>query len=114
MAQDWAKAFYSSTAWLQCRASFISVREGIDGGICQDCQDMPGEIAHHWPAPLTAQNIGDPEVALNHANLRWVCKSCHDLYPGHGVAKALTPLVQFDDNGDVIPPPMRGRGEASL
>ena len=104
MAQDWAKPFYSSGAWLQCRASFISGRESMDGGVCQDCGDKPGEIAHHWPVPLTPENIRDPSVALNHRNLRWVCKNCHDLYPGHGVAKALPLLVEFDDNGDVIPP----------
>lgn len=112
MAQVWARRFYSSGAWLKCRDSFIRGRRAIDGGLCQDCQEQLGEIAHHWPVPLTAQNVGDPQVALNHRNLRWVCKACHDLYPGHGVAKPLTMLVMFDANGDVIPPSesLAGRG----
>lgn len=104
MAKEWARRFYSSSAWLKCRDSFISGRRAVDGGLCQDCHERLGEIAHHWPVPLTAQNISRPEVSLNHQNLRWVCKACHDLYPGHGVAKPLTALVTFDANGDVVPP----------
>lgn len=103
MAQEWAKAFYSSKRWLDCREALKQERIGIDGGLCQDCKDRLGEIAHHWPVPLTAQNIQDETISLNHDNLRWVCSTCHDVYPGHGVAKPLTPLVLFDANGDVIP-----------
>lgn len=104
MAQDWARAFYNGRAWLECRDSFIAERIAIDGGLCQDCRENLGEIAHHWPVMLTAENINDSEVSLNHRNLRWVCKECHDKYPGHGVAKPITPLLLFDANGDPIPP----------
>lgn len=113
MAQAWARIFYASSPWLKCRDSFISKRRAIDGGLCQDCREKLGEIAHHWPVPLTAQNIGDVGIALNHRNLRWVCHRCHDLYPGHGVAKPLTPLVQFDENGDVLPPSKHPAGRGS-
>ncbi len=113
MAQDWARSFYASKSWEQCRDSFISTRESIDGGICQDCRDALGVIAHHWPVALTAANINDPFVALNPDNLRWVCKACHDKYPGHGVAKRTPLLVTFDSDGDVLPPPYWGPFPAS-
>ena len=70
MAQDWARAFYASGAWVRCRESFAAMRRAADGGVCQDCGRSLGEIAHHWPVPLTAENIGDPAVAPNHDNLR--------------------------------------------
>lgn len=120
MAQDWARAFYASGAWVRCRESFAAMRRAKDGGVCQDCGRSLGEIAHHWPVPLTPENIGDPAVALNHDNLRWVCKACHDLYPGHGVAKPEALLLAFDANGDVIGaagdavPPIRRPARATL
>ncbi len=109
--QDWARRFMHSSRWLSCRRCFVAKRLAIDGGVCQDCGRRLGEIAHHWPVPLTEQNISDPMVALNHDNLRWVCKPCHDLYPGHGVAKPDALLLRFDANGDAIPPyPPPGEG----
>ena len=111
MAQAWAKAFYSGGRWLACREAFCQERVAIDGGLCQDCKDSLGEIAHHWPVPLTAENIQDETISLSHDNLRWVCKRCHDCYPGHGVAKPITPVVMFDANGDVIPPLFRNAEE---
>ena len=79
-------------------------RRAIDGGMCMDCGERLGYIAHHWPVMLAAETVNDPDIALNHANLRWVCKECHDKYPGHGVAPSLTPLIRFDADGDPIPP----------
>lgn len=104
MSQSWARGFYSGKAWLRCRAAFIAKRRAIDGGMCMDCGERLGYIAHHWPVMLTAETVNDPDIALNHENLRWVCKECHDKYPGHGVAPSLTPLIRFDADGDPIPP----------
>ena len=104
MAQAWARAFYNGSNWLSCRDSFKAERIAIDGGLCQDCKDQLGTVAHHWPVMLTKQNINRPEISLNRSNLRWVCEDCHSKYPGHGVAKAITPLLTFDANGDPIPP----------
>ena len=36
-----------------------------------------GYIVHHIVA-LTEKNIGDPRISLNHNNLRYECKLCHD------------------------------------
>lgn len=77
MARGFAKAFYKSTAWRKCRASFIAYRQSIDGGLCQICKDDTGYIVHHreW---ITAQNINDPYITLNHSNLQYVCHDCHN------------------------------------
>lgn len=77
MARDFARGFYKSAAWLKCRAAFIAERVAIDGGICQRCGQDLGYIVHHreW---LTPENLTDPEVALNHENLEYVCLACHN------------------------------------
>lgn len=104
MAAEWAQNFYTNAAWRDCRKSFEAKRIAIDGGMCMDCGKKLGEIAHHWPTPLNPSNIGDPAISLNHDNLRLVCKECHDKYPGHGVNKSLTPRLEFDAEGNPIPP----------
>ena len=98
--KDWARKFYKSQAWLKCRNAYIRKRVGIDGGICEECKDDLGFIVHH-KEQLTPENVSDPEISLNEANLEYVCKKCHDDFEGHGVGSAhkLKPLVIFDTNG---------------
>ena len=50
MAREFAKWFYDSSAWRKCRASYISKRQGIDGGMCERCRERPGYIVHHKTA----------------------------------------------------------------
>ena len=105
--KEWAKSFYKSQAWIKCRNAYIRQRIGIDGGICEECKDNQGYIVHH-KTMLTKENINDPEVSLNHDNLEFVCKECHDEFEGHGVGrKAPKPLVIFDATG--MPIRMRAR-----
>ena len=77
MARDFAKRFYNSKAWKSCRAAYIAQRVAIDGGLCETCRAVPGRIVHHtiW---LTPGNITDPDIALNHARLRYDCQTCHN------------------------------------
>lgn len=77
MAQEFAKPFYNSAAWRKCREAFIAERVSIDGGVCQRCGQELGYIVHHreW---LTPENIINPDVALNHQNLEYVCLVCHN------------------------------------
>ena len=77
MAQEFAKAFYNSKAWKDCRASYIAKCIAIDGGMCQTCHKELGKIVHHkvW---LTPDNINDPMVTLNHDNLKYDCQTCHN------------------------------------
>lgn len=72
----WAKKFYGSNAWRECRDAFASSR----GGLCERCLEngrySPGEVVHHVE-PLTAANINDPTIALNWDNLKLLCGRCH-------------------------------------
>ena len=103
MAQDWAKPFYNSIRWQRCRDSFIQSRILIDGGTCQECHKVPGVIVHH-KVVLTADNVDDEMISLNHDNLMFVCHDCHDSFEGHGVHGngKVRPLCTFDANGQPI------------
>lgn len=76
MARDFARGFYSSAAWKACRASYWRAR----GGLCEDCLQQgiitQGEEVHHLQE-LTPDNIGNPSITLNWANLRLLCHACH-------------------------------------
>lgn len=104
MAKEWAKKFYNSKkAWIKCRDSFIAERVAIDGGMCQVCHEALGYIVHH-KIPLTQQNITDPEVSLNHENLRYECKHCHDREEGHFIGSGVEESkYYFDENGELHP-----------
>lgn len=102
MAKDWAKPFYNSKIWRETRASFISHRQAVDGGLCEDCKKQLGFIVHH-KTPLTRRNITDPLIASNHNNLKYVCKDCHELYDDDGNKKVhLIPRCEFDSDGNPI------------
>lgn len=77
MAKEFAKAFYKSRAWQECRQAFIIA----SGGLCNRCAArgliVPGYIVHH-KIILTPDNINDPNVALNFDNLEYLCHACHD------------------------------------
>lgn len=98
--KEFAKKFYNSTAWKKCRASYIASRRMIDGGLCEACHQRAGYIVHHKTA-LTPANISDPDIALSHSNLAYVCKPCHDEEEGHFVQRKET-LCMFDMNGQPI------------
>ena len=76
------ESFYVSWIWRRCRKAFAESR----GNICERCRkngiiepgsrDRPLEV--HHKIPLTADNVKDPNVALNWENLELLCKSCHD------------------------------------
>ena len=74
--KDFAKSFYTSRAWKNCRRAYAA----SVGGLCEDCKAkgliVPGEIVHH-KIELTPENINDPAVTLSWSNLRLVCRECH-------------------------------------
>lgn len=76
MARDFAKQFYSSKAWQDCRNNYAAKR----GHLCEDCLAKglyrPGDIVHH-KIELTPLNIRNPEISLNDDNLRLLCRDCH-------------------------------------
>lgn len=76
MSKSFARRFYSSQAWSDCRAAYVKYR----GGLCERCmakgQIVPGEIVHH-KIHLTPKNIDDSMVSLNFDNLELLCRECH-------------------------------------
>ena len=101
MAKEFAKAFYRSNKWLKCRNAYIAERINVDGGLCEECHDSTGYIVHH-KISLTETNISNPMISLNHDNLEYVCKNCHDKFDGHGLNKSVPPLCIFDKDGQPI------------
>ncbi|WP_028988458.1 HNH endonuclease [Thermicanus aegyptius] len=93
MAQDYAKAFYKSRAWIKCRDGFLKSRHYI----CERCGGL-AVIVHH-KNPITPENIDDPYVTLNWDNLMALCHECHNCIHGSQItADGLT----FDVNGNLI------------
>lgn len=74
--QEYAKWFYRSKAWQQCRDGYAK----SVGGLCEECLKrgiyQPGEIVHHR-TPITPDNIRDPAITLSWSNLELVCRDCH-------------------------------------
>lgn len=106
MAREFAKKFYKSKEWKECR-EYIFER---DKGLCQEClkkgKAVPGEEVHHikWLKP---SNINDPYVTLNPYNLELVCRDCHfDIHKSvhHNLNKRMPSITNgtyFDDKGNL-------------
>ena len=44
MAKEFARAFYNSKRWKDCRRAYIAKRISIDGGMCETCmKDGPAD-----------------------------------------------------------------------
>ncbi len=76
MAREFAKAFYKSKRWQQCRASYLK----SVGGLCEKCYRkgliVPATMVHH-KVHITEKNINNPMVVLNWDNLEALCWDCH-------------------------------------
>jgi len=76
MAKDFAKAFYSSKRWQDCRNGYARSVSYL----CENCLRRgiykPGEIVHHR-IEIDPVTINNPEVALNWDNLELLCRECH-------------------------------------
>ena len=81
MHEQFANAFYSSTAWKNARRAYWQKR----GGLCERCLArgivQPGDQVHH-KTPLTPENIHDPRIALDERNLELLCRGCHEMQHG--------------------------------
>lgn len=100
MAKAFAKGFYNSKAWRNCREAYIKHREAIDGGMCETCHEVPGYIVHH-EEELTPENINNPDVALSFDNLKYDCHVCHNKENKKEEVEGLV-KVDFDEDGNVI------------
>lgn len=76
MAKAFARKFYSSKAWQDCRNEYAKRRHYL----CENCLRRgiykPGEIVHHV-IELDPINIENPEIALSFNNLELLCRDCH-------------------------------------
>jgi len=97
--KEWAKPFYKSKAWQDCREAFFIFRHGL----CERCGG-PGKIVHH-KIYLTPQNINDPNISLNWDNLELVCQDCHN--EEHHSTDAVADGLMFDENGDLVDNPKK-------
>lgn len=74
--KDFARSFYTSQAWNDCRSSY---RKSV-GGLCEICLERglitPGEIVHH-KIPLTPDNINNTDITFSWRNLQLLCRECH-------------------------------------
>lgn len=74
--KDYAKGFYSSKAWKDCRDAYKKKA----GGLCEVCMKKgiykPGAIVHH-KIHINPDNVHDPSVTLSFDNLQLVCRDCH-------------------------------------
>lgn len=79
MAKAFARKFYSSKAWQECRNEYMKRAHYL----CENCLRKgiykPAEIVHHIIEidPITIER---PEIALNFDNLEAVCRECHNEY----------------------------------
>ena len=77
MAKEFARQFYSSKAWQDCRNEYMKRAHYL----CEDCLAKgiytPAKYVHHIEE-LTPLNIRRPEIATGFDNLRAVCRACHD------------------------------------
>lgn len=76
MAKEFARSFYSSKQWQECRNEYAAMR----GHLCENCLAKgiinSGEIVHHR-IEIDPVTIEKPEVALNFDNLVLLCRECH-------------------------------------
>ena len=97
--KDFAKPFYTSRAWANCREAY---RKSV-GGLCERCLRagliVPGEIVHH-KVHLTPSNISDPNTTLNWDNLELVCRECHARE--HDLGRKYKKRYEIDEFGRVM------------
>ena len=76
MAKAFARKFYSSKAWQDCRNEYAKRQHYL----CENCLRRgiykPGVIVHH-KIEIDPITIERPEIALSFDNLELLCRDCH-------------------------------------
>ena len=98
MAKPFARKFYSSKAWQDCRNEYAKRQHYL----CENCMRKgiykPGEIVHHM-IELDPVNIENPEIALSFDNLILLCRDCHaEEHKAHNKGRR----YMFGDDGKII------------
>ena len=100
MAKIWARKFYNSKIWKDCRNLYSQSKNGL----CERClkkgKYVPGEEVHHktWLTPI---NINDPNISLSFDNLELLCASCHT-YEHVGRFSPTVDGLKFNSNGELV------------
>ena len=101
VAKEWAKAFYNSKAWQQCREAY---KQSVNG-LCERClkagKYVPGDEVHH-KIYLTPENINNPDITLNWDRLELLCATCHSIEHNRKEKEVVREGLTFDSNGDLI------------
>ena len=90
-------AFYNSAAWRKTRLAYL---ESVNH-ICERC-GAPAKIVHHRRY-LTTDNLDDPHVTLDHANLEALCQECHNRE--HQMVRKTGRGTTFDEDGNLVSEP---------
>lgn len=96
MAKDFARAFYNSKAWKDCKNTYSKKMLYL----CERC-GAPGLEVHH-KIRITPENINNPEITLNFDNLELLCHKCHTQEHKREIRVSKLRYV-FDEEGHVIP-----------
>ena len=98
MAREFARSFYSSKVWQDCRNEYAKRAHYL----CEDCLKRgvyrPGEEVHHIEE-LTPENIHRPEITLSFDNLVFLCRDCHKARHSE---RARGMRYKFGENGEII------------
>jgi 5-methylcytosine-specific restriction endonuclease McrA len=92
--REFARKFYNSSAWRDCRQAYFAKRFGL----CERCGSA-GKIVHHIKY-LNEGNIDDPNITLNFENLELLCQDCHN--DEHMKRLPIARGLGFDDEGNLI------------
>lgn len=100
MAKEYAKSFYNSKRWVDCRYGYVQ----SVGGLCERCltndRYKPGKIVHHKEY-ITPSNINDTYITLSWSNLEYLCQDCHNR-EHHGGDYTIRDDIEFDGEGNVV------------
>ncbi|MEG0297412.1 MAG: HNH endonuclease signature motif containing protein [Clostridium sp.] len=117
MAQDFAKKFYRSKAWIIFRENFL-LEKTYDPETfkrvaitCECCNQKIIEskfIQLHHIIELTEQNINDVNITLNPDNIQVLCQTCHNKTHGR-FSKGARPKTKTNGVYIIYGPPMSGK-----
>ena len=107
LAREFAKSFYKSRNWETTQAYCMSRPIYTSCGVvppymCELCFQhgllKPAKVVHH-KIHLSPDNINDPKISLDPANLQRLCQDCHALVHSKNQSK---PRVTFDEDGNMV------------
>lgn len=92
--KNYARKFYQSSAWKMTRRAYAENQCGL----CERC-GQAGDIVHHRRY-ITPNNINNPLITLDWANLELLCQDCHN--KEH--MRKQNSRYKIDETGNILPP----------